>query len=150
MHRGTGARGVVEYQGKYLLVKNKASQADFWCLPGGNVEDGEDILSALTREMVEETGIKPLIGNLLFVHQMKNKKGDWGHPDFIFHIKNGKDYLNIDISKTSHGEIELLDIGFKDIGDVFILPEFLKTDLPKLKKLDFIAPAQIKLDTFLI
>jgi ADP-ribose pyrophosphatase YjhB (NUDIX family) len=147
MSKPAGVRGIIEYQGKYLLVKNKSSQADFWCLPGGSVEENEAFLEALEREMIEETGIKPVIGNLLFVHQVKIKDG-WSIPGLYFHIKNSKDYLNIDITKTSHGELELNDIDFVDIANAFVLPEFLKTELPKLKKLDFVAPAQFKLDSF--
>lgn len=149
MSSPAGVRGIIEYQGKFLVVRNKAAQSDFWCLPGGNVEEGEEIQAALIREMVEETGIKPAIGNLLFIHQMKNRKDNqWGHPDFIFHIINAADYLKIDLSKTTHGESELHDIGFQDIKDLYLLPDFLITELPKLKGQCYAAPVQIKHDIF--
>lgn len=77
----TGVRAVIEHDDKYLFVRNKVSEG-FWCLPGGGVEKGEDIITALKREMIEETGIEPVIGNLLFVHQIESKMG-FGTPEFI-------------------------------------------------------------------
>ena len=47
-----GVRAVIENDGLYLLVSNKVSP-DFWCLPGGGVESGEDILTAMERELLE-------------------------------------------------------------------------------------------------
>lgn len=138
-----GARGIIEHNGKFLLVRNRVSD-NFWCLPGGGIESGEDIVSALVREMIEETGIKPVVGNLLYIHQIKQENG-YGIPGFYFHIENGSDYLNISIEKTTHGELELAEIDFVDISSVTVLPSFLKTELPELKKSGFNTPTQFRL-----
>jgi len=136
-------RAIIEYQGKYLLVRNAVSDT-FWCLPGGGVEVGEDILSALERELIEELGVEPEIGNLLYVHSLKGPDG-YGVPSFFFHIKNGSDYLNIDITSTSHGVKELAEFSFKDVSDCILLPSFLKTELKELKQADFNCPTKIRL-----
>ncbi len=44
---------VVVCENKLILVRNKRG----WELPAGHVEDGEDIQSAVTREVIEETGL---------------------------------------------------------------------------------------------
>lgn len=138
-----GARGIIEHDGKFLLVRNIVSP-DFWCLPGGGVESGEDILSAITREIVEETGIVPVVGRLLYVHQIEGSDG-YGVPEFIFHIKNGHDFLNVDITKSSHGQAELAEIAFVDVSGVTLLPKFLISELPKLAECGFSAEAQFRL-----
>jgi len=93
-------------------------------LPGGTVEDGEEIKEALVRELIEETNIAPTIGELLYVHQFIHE--DTEHLEFFFHIKNPEDFLSIDLSKTSHGGAEIEAIDFVDINKTVILPNFLK------------------------
>jgi 8-oxo-dGTP diphosphatase len=138
------ARGIIEYQGKFLLVKNASSSGDFWCLPGGGIESGEDVVSALRREIIEETGVVPDIGNLLYVHQI-GQPGNYSVPEFLVHIRNGKDFSTIDLKKTSHGEEELLAIDFIDITSATVLPKFLKTELPELATRNFEVPTRFRL-----
>jgi ADP-ribose pyrophosphatase YjhB (NUDIX family) len=140
------ARAIIEYGGKYLLVRQKSSNGAFWCLPGGGIEAGEDIISALERELIEEVGVKPVVGNLLFVHQIKDTKG-YSLPGFYFHVSNGKDYLHVDTSATTHGELELLEVAFVDIQRVNVLPKFLAGTLPALARLEFNAPTQVMVTT---
>jgi len=140
------ARGIIEHDGKFLFVRNIVSP-DFWCLPGGGIEVGEDVKSAIQRELIEETGIQPDIGNLLYIHQIKGTEG-YDVPEFFFHIKNGHDYLSIDITKTTHGEAELAEIAFVDLSLVTVLPEFLKSELPKLAANNFSSPTRFRLSEF--
>ena len=142
-----GARGIIEYQGMFLLVKNVASSGEFWCLPGGGIETDEDVVSALRRKIIEETGIEPTIGNLLYVHQI-GQQGGYDVPEFFFHIRNGKDFLAIDLAKTTHGEEELLAINFVDIETVTVLPKFLKTELPELTAHNFETLTRFRLSEF--
>lgn len=135
MNRRISVRGIALHDGKLLCVRllpyNGSLQAvggDYWCLPGGGLEDGESLLAGIEREMVEETGIKPVIGKLLFIQQFEFKGKDKEYLELFFHITNAEDYLNVDLSKTTHGEIELAEIGFIDPKAVRVLPTFLATE----------------------
>lgn len=69
--RGTtlGARAlVIDGSGRIFLVKH--SYVDGWHFPGGGVETGETMLSALTRELAEEGNIRltatPMLHGIFF------------------------------------------------------------------------------------
>ncbi len=47
--------GIIIHNNRVMMVDNHYN--NFWCLPGGHVHIGEDTLSAIRREMLEETKI---------------------------------------------------------------------------------------------
>jgi ADP-ribose pyrophosphatase YjhB (NUDIX family) len=134
MQREIAVRGIAVLGGKLLCVRlkpypgAKVDEYDFWCLPGGGVDAGEPILDAFKREMVEELGVEPKTGRLLYVHQFTSKAKNREVVEFFFHIENPEDYRDVDLSKTTHGEHEIAALAFADPATTHILPEFLSTD----------------------
>ena len=49
---------LVRWQGRVLLCRQEKPGKEYWLLPGGGVEAGETIGSALQRELEEELGIR--------------------------------------------------------------------------------------------
>ncbi len=142
MNRRLAVRGVVIHDNKLLCAKLKpytdALDGNYWCVPGGSVDPGEPVLAALHREMIEETGIAPQIGNLLYVQQFKRKKDGEEEIEFFFEITNAQDYLAIDLGKTTHGLDEIEEIGFIDPRTHTVKPTFFTEeslqDLPATPK----------------
>lgn len=134
-NRRIAVRGIILKDGKLLGVrlkkyKGKATDdgQDYWCTPGGGVDVGEPLIPALERELIEETGVKPIVGKLLYIQQFQHK--DWEHLEFFFHILNGGDYEHINLAATTHGAIEIAEINFIDPAAHTVLPVFLaKADL---------------------
>lgn len=127
MQRRIAVRGIFIHQGKLLCVKLKpykgAIRGDFWCVIGGGVDEGEALVPALKREIIEETAIPPIIGNLLYIQQYKH--ADKEHIEFFFNILNPGDYLHVDLTKTSHGHDEIEVIEYIVPREHNVLPKFL-------------------------
>ena len=127
--RRIATRGIIFKNGKLLCQKLTAyrrQDRDFWCTPGGGLDDGETLQDGLHREMIEETGITPKIGRLLFVQQF-SEDGEKEQMEFFFHIENADDYESIDLATTTHGEEEIEQVAFIDPHEQFVLPKFLQT-----------------------
>lgn len=136
MNRRVAVRAIAMHDGKLLCVRLKRYEGalstspmdDWWCLPGGGLEAGEAVVDGITREMREETAIMPKVGGLLYVQQFATPKTQTEHLEFFFHVVNAEDYVHVDLSKTSHGAIEIAEIAFVDPAITNILPEFLRTE----------------------
>lgn len=125
-------RAIILNEGKLLLVKHP-EDTSYAALPGGHLEWGEDIKESLEREIVEELGIKPVLGKLLYVHSFVGIRG--GHSvEFFFEVTNGGDYKNIkdiESKERSHSDelAEILWVSPED--DVRILPKTVGEDFKK-------------------
>jgi ADP-ribose pyrophosphatase YjhB (NUDIX family) len=96
-----------------------------WGTFGGGVDDGESLHDAIYREMIEETGIVPKIGKLLFIQQFEDEEKE--HLEFFFYIENSQDYESIDLEATTHGIAELTRSEFLNPKNHVVLPAFLRT-----------------------
>jgi 8-oxo-dGTP pyrophosphatase MutT (NUDIX family) len=125
MERRITTRGIIFKDGKLFAVQHKVHSADqFWNTAGGGLDPGEAFIDGVRREMVEETGIVPDVGKLLFIQQFYSNGIE--NIDLFFHIKNSDDYINIDLTSTSHGDIEIAKYGFIDPKAERLLPVFLQ------------------------
>lgn len=124
--RRVNVRGIIYKNGTLFAqqLKVNAGPDQFWCTPGGGLDPNESLSDGLYREMIEETGIAPKIGRLLFIQQFNDGKRE--QLEFFFHIENADDYTNVDFSKASHGDIEIAANTFIDPKIEKLLPTFLK------------------------
>lgn len=125
--RRIAVRGIVFEDGKLFAVKHKekdGTEANFWAIPGGGLDPGESLHDGLHREMIEEMGIAPRVGKLLFVQQYHIEKREF--LEFFFHIENTDEYRAVDLSATTHGHIELSRCEFIDPASEYVLPAFLQ------------------------
>ncbi|MCF7815863.1 MAG: NUDIX hydrolase [Candidatus Pacebacteria bacterium] len=99
------SRAVIIHDGKLLVVRH-AGGRDFYALPGGHLEPNESPKECIERELIEELGIKPKVGRLLYIYTYTNKE-DVHAVEFFFEIENGMDYLlHADVEKTHAHEID--------------------------------------------
>lgn len=128
--RRVAVRGLVYKNGKLFAQKLHSSKQDYWCTPGGGIDPLESLHDALIREMIEETGVRPVIGKLALIQQFAthgtSSHGEEEQLEFFFIIENADDYEHIDLSATSHGVEEIAAHGFVDPFTENILPKILQ------------------------
>lgn len=125
-------RAIILHEGK-LLVVSHSHDSSFAALPGGHLEWGEDVKKCMRREVVEELGVEPVIGGLLYINSFVGK--DEIHSiEFFFEVKNGADYLDCEKLERSHAA-EISKIIWAGPNDgINILPKAVNDDF-KLGKL---------------
>lgn len=70
------ASAVLVEDGRMLLVRQQLRERTRWNLPGGHVEEGEDVAQALAREVREETGLVVEAGDVLYVTDRRKALGN--------------------------------------------------------------------------
>ena len=114
-------RGIIICEGELLVVKH-SHDVNYYALPGGHLEYGETVLECIEREIIEELGVKPQVGRLLYVHDYIDENDGVQSVEFFFEIVNGKNYKNIDDVERTHAHeiVELLWIS--RAGNEILLP----------------------------
>lgn len=124
-------RAIIVHEGKLLIVQHREA-SKWFALPGGHLEFKEGIKECLEREIVEELGVKPDIGRLLYVNTFVDK-GEVQPVEFFFEVTNSVDYLDISAFNGSHKH-ELFDIRWVETSDtVNIFPHQIELDLKEGK-----------------
>jgi 8-oxo-dGTP diphosphatase len=81
--------GALMIRDQEVLLGRRAAHKSFpgcWDIPGGHVEAGEDLASALARELAEEIGVTPLAWRLLSRCEFEDEDG-WSEL-LIYQIDN--------------------------------------------------------------
>jgi ADP-ribose pyrophosphatase YjhB (NUDIX family) len=116
-------RAIILHEGKLLLVRHPKDMS-YAALPGGKLEWGEGVMECMKREIVEELGVEPELGRLLYVNTFVDSENSQS-VEFFFEVKNGNQYSDVKKLKGAHAH-ELAEIIWATpADDVRILPEEL-------------------------
>jgi len=113
-------RAVIVHDNKLLVMRMHTNE--FYALPGGKMEFGESIQDCLKREIIEELGVEPQIGKLLFTNNFIENNNNQS-VEFFFEVTNVKDYIDEKYLKGTHS-FEFNDIYWAGKNDSkIILPK---------------------------
>lgn len=114
-------RGVIVHEGKLLVVRHSHG-LQFYAFPGGHLDFGEDPQECMRRELIEELGVEPKIGRLLYVHTFRSGE-EKQSVEFFFEIQNGAEYLLHEEKEKTHAD-EIAEVVWLNPGDdITILPK---------------------------
>lgn len=125
--------GILVQQSSILLVNilSPTREKPFWTPPGGGVEFGETMESALEREFIEETGIQIKAEKLLYVSEYV--KPPWHAVELFFLCKQeGGSLITGSDPELSETQQMIMDVQFlpiKDLHQIDLIPQFLQKEL---------------------
>lgn len=118
-------RGIILHDRKLFIVKHTRGN-EYYATPGGHLDHGEDPRECIVRELVEELGVEPILGELLYVYTFIDKDGRQS-MEFFFEILNGEAYLQVSEEATHKDEI--VESRWVAPTDIFtLLPQEIESD----------------------
>lgn len=122
MYSNKAVKGVLLKKGKFIIVeKFKKNSSNLWDLPGGLIEDDENEIEALNRELSEELKINSndmnwkKIGEWCFIRNYDNVLV--GVTNYICHLEDSKLKIELSNEHISYKWIkpkELINFNIKD------------------------------------
>lgn len=104
--------GLLVNGGRVLLVRQEKHGRSYWLLPGGGVEEGEELVDALRRELGEECGISPtsITGPVALVETIPPDDAEQGrhilHMVFAVEAECGDALTSQDDSVLGHAFVD--------------------------------------------
>lgn len=118
------ARAIITKDNKVLLIKNTEAGKDYYVLPGGGQEVGENLAQTVVRECEEEANVEIAIGDIICV--IECIEGEPFHRiDIIFRAT----YLGESKKKNENLDTEQIGVEWipiSQIADINFYPEKVK------------------------
>lgn len=92
------AAAVLIDQGNIALIERKFPEKYYYVFPGGKIDAGEDVPSAVAREVFEELGLRVQVGRLIATVQHKN------HLEYFFVVSILAGTFGTGVGKDVWGE----------------------------------------------
>lgn len=120
------SRALIVYEGKLLVVKH-SEELNYYALPGGKMDEGENGEQCMIREIKEELGVEVVNPELKYVYRWVNREGV-ENLEFIFKISNGEDFMDLSNNERSHS-FEIFELRWMGKGEnVNLLPKDIKEE----------------------
>ncbi|MCE7066012.1 NUDIX domain-containing protein [Dyadobacter sp. CY326] len=115
--------GIYIIDNQILLVNHSlyGKNQSFWSPPGGGIQFGETAVTALQREIKEETGLVAVVGKFLFVNE--HVQSPLHAIELFFEIKSVEGSLGrgVDPEISSANQI-IEEVSMKRLEDIHSLP----------------------------
>lgn len=121
------ASAIIRHDGKIILVKRQKGYDDkkvtYFVIPGGGVEEGEDITTATMREIDEEIGITVRLTDECFKLKTDEKEEYFFVADYEsgeIGTGMGPEFTSRDYDK--YGSYEIITVGKDEIDSLNLMP----------------------------
>ena len=126
------AGGLLFKANKILLIRRIKDSKEFWVIPGGGVEAGENFEEAIKREMFEEASVEVEIKEKALEFESTFVKGA-KEVYFILSLVAGEPKLNLEgpeairmLQSNQENFYELIWVPLSEISNYLLYPEEVK------------------------
>ena len=117
-----------------LLVRHdKPDQKPYWVLPGGRLEPGESIPECATREVAEETNLTGRFAGIIHVSEFQREGRHTVDVTALVEVDPDEEATlgsDPEVEENTAPTLkEVRWVGFEELEDIELLPEFLKERL---------------------
>jgi 8-oxo-dGTP diphosphatase len=116
------ASGILVEDGKICLMKHRRRGLSYYALPGGGVDDYEDVTGALQREWLEETGIAVEQPELMFVCDVIMPGRQRHVLDLVFRVQRSKEPANDPAPSLGEHLDEMVMIDVSELENLTMAP----------------------------
>lgn len=127
------AKAIIIENRRLLAIKKRDKEGDYYILPGGGQEHGENLHEAVRRECIEEINANVEVGNLLFIREYIGKNHEHHEFDgemhqieymFLCKIKPGSSVGNGTIPDEGQIDVEWLEL--TDLLEYRLYPQTMR------------------------
>jgi 8-oxo-dGTP diphosphatase len=118
--------GIVIRDGNILLMHRIYKGREYWVIPGGHIQKGEDPLLVAIREIEEETSV--IVNNPKLVFEFKNHHKDNHDFYYICDYVSGEPELGGEekLKNSPDNLFEPMWLPLEQVTDINLLPKFAK------------------------
>lgn len=126
----TSVRALIQGDGFTLLIRRSRGNETYYVLPGGGVEEGEEIIETLKREVREELSVEGVVGEKLL--EFIDSYNNLNTLHIVFKVGIGDQSVSFDNSPESakatiDNEYSLVWVISRDLPGLDIRPPQIST-----------------------
>ena len=114
------AVGIIKKDDKYLILN--VDNSEYYHIPGGHIEIGEDSLTSVTREVKEELGYTVKTANLFCIQENFYEKKDIPHHgveyDYLIETEDELETIDREFIENDRGIMKNLQIKWVSIDEL--------------------------------
>lgn len=128
------AKAIVLRDGKILVNRCVSRFGEYYALPGGGQREGETLLEAVRRELLEETGyrVSPLRLSGIYERVCKNREGGLSHKLYFVFLCRLEDEQSAAPTRRDDFQVGMEWVDAGELRRRNLFPRAIRDNLPAL------------------